>query len=89
MLDSIFSNFSIGLNTLLQKIADPKDLSPSTAVGFTINHISAVFIPLFGGAMWMLNWRLPFLLGAALTLLSLYFIQKIGKRAGPPPSSRP
>jgi len=81
MLDSIFSNFSIGLNTLLQKIADPKDLSPSTAVGFTINHISAVFIPLFGGAMWMLNWRFPFLLGAALTLFSLYFVQKIGKPA--------
>ncbi len=89
MLDSIFFNFSIGLNTLLQKIADPKDLSPSTAVGFTINHISAVAIPLFGGAMWMLNWRFPFLLGAALTLLSLYFVQKIGKPAEGTPSSRP
>lgn len=77
VLDSIFFNFAIGLNTYLQKTADPQDLAPSTAVGFTINHISAVVIPLFGGAMWMLNWRLPFIIGAFFTLLSLYFTQKI------------
>ncbi len=77
VMDSIFSNFSIGLNTYLQKMADPGDLSQSTAVGFTINHISAVFIPLMGGALWIFNWRLPFIIGAFLTLLSLYFTQKI------------
>lgn len=77
VMDSIFSNFAIGLNTYLQKTADPKDLSQSTAVGFTINHISAVIIPIFGGAMWMLNWRLPFIIGACITLISLYFTQKI------------
>jgi len=77
VMDSIFFNFSIGLNTYLQKTADPQDLGSSTAVGFTINHISAVVIPLFGGAMWMLNWRLPFLIGAGFTILSLYFTQMI------------
>jgi MFS family permease len=77
VIDSIFFNFAIGLNTYLQKTADPEDMAPSTAVGFTINHISAVVIPLFGGVMWMLNWRLPFITGAFLTMLSLYFTQKI------------
>lgn len=77
VMDSIFSNFAIGLNTYLQKTADSKDLSQSTAVGFTINHISAVIIPIFGGAMWMLNWRLPFIIGACITFISLYFTQKI------------
>ena len=77
VLDSIFFNFAIGLNTYLQKIADPKDLAQSTAVGFTINHISAVVIPLFGGALWMVSWRLPFLIGAFLTVVSLYFTQQI------------
>ncbi len=77
VMDSIFFNFSIGLNTYLQKTADPQDLGSSTAVGFTINHISAVVIPLFGGAMWMLNWRLPFIIGAGFTLMSLYFTQMI------------
>ena len=77
VLDSIFFNFSIGLNTYLQKTADTGDLSQSTAVGFTINHISAVFIPLIGGSLWLLNWRLPFIIGACLTVISLYFTQKI------------
>ncbi|NMC36705.1 MAG: MFS transporter [Bacteroidales bacterium] len=77
IMDSIFFNFSIGLNTYLQKTADPEDLGPSTAVGFTINHISAVIIPVFGGALWMLNWRLPFLVGTGFAILSLYFIQML------------
>jgi hypothetical protein len=77
VMDSIFFNFAIGLNTYLQKTSDTKDLAQTTAVGFTINHISAVIIPLFGGALWMLNWRLPFIIGACLTIVSLYFTQKI------------
>lgn len=77
VIDSIFFNFSIGLNTYLQKTADKADLGSATAVGFTINHISAVVIPVFGGMLWMLNWRLPFLVGMGFSLLSLYFTQKI------------
>jgi hypothetical protein len=77
VLDSIFFNFSIGLSTYLQKTADPGDLSQSTAVGYTINHISAVVIPLIGGTLWLINWRLPFIIGACLTVVSLYFTQKI------------
>jgi hypothetical protein len=70
-------NFAIGLNTYLQKTADKQDLGSLTAVGFTINHISAVFIPLFGGVMWMLNWRLPFIIGTVLTFICLGFTQLI------------
>jgi hypothetical protein len=77
VLDSIFFNFSIGLNTYLQKTADTGDLAQSTAVGFTINHISAVIVPLIGGSLWLLNWKLPFIIGACLTVVSLYFTQKI------------
>lgn len=77
ILDSIFFNFAIGLSTYLQKLADPKDLAQTTAVGFTINHISAVVIPLCGGALWLISWRLPFIIGACLTIISLYFTQKI------------
>jgi hypothetical protein len=77
VMDSIFFNFAIGLSTYLQKTADPRDFAQTTAVGFTINHISAVVIPLCGGALWLVNWRLPFVIGACLTLVSLYFTQKI------------
>jgi predicted MFS family arabinose efflux permease len=77
VIDNIFFNFSIGLNTYLQKTADAGDLAQSTAVGYTINHISAVVIPLIGGSLWLLNWQLPFIIGACLTVVSLYFTQKI------------
>nr|HPH16997.1 hypothetical protein [Bacteroidales bacterium] len=77
VLDSLFFNFSIGINTYLQKIASPRDIAPSTAVGFTINHISAVVIPLIGGTLWMINPILPFIIGAFLTVVNLGFIQKI------------
>lgn len=77
VIDNLFFNFSIGVNTYLQKIAEPQDISPSTAVGFTINHISAVVIPLIGGTLWIINWQLPFIIGAVLTVVNLYFIQKI------------
>ena len=83
VIDNLFFNFSIGINTFLQKIAEPEDISPSTAVGFTINHISAVIIPVIGGTLWLINWQLPFIIGACFTVLNLYFIQKIpGKLIG-------
>jgi hypothetical protein len=81
VIDNLFFNFSIGINTFLQKIAEPKDISPSTAVGFTINHISAVIIPVIGGTLWLINWQLPFIIGAGFTVINLYFIQKIPKVA--------
>ena len=77
VIDNLFFNFSIGINTFLQKIAEPKDISPSTAVGFTINHISAVIIPVIGGTLWLINWQLPFIIGAGFTVINFYFIQKI------------
>lgn len=83
MLDSIFFNFAIGLSTYLQKSADPKDYAQSTAVGFTINHISAIIIPLLGGTLWMVNRQLPFIIGAGLSLVSLYFTQYIRSTSRP------
>jgi hypothetical protein len=42
ILDHIFFNFAIAIRTYFQKVADPRDIAPSMAVGFTINHIAAV-----------------------------------------------
>ncbi|MBI9059415.1 MAG: hypothetical protein JEZ01_16755 [Labilibaculum sp.] len=77
ILDHIFFGFSMGINTYFQKTGDAKDIAPSMAVGFTINHISAVVIPVCGGLLWMVNWRIPFVAGAILCLVSLVFVQKI------------
>ena len=77
IVDHIFFNFSFGLKTYLQKIADPKDIAPSNAVGFAINHVAAVFIPFVGGVLWMSNWQLPFYAGIILSVFSLGFVQMI------------
>ncbi|MCK5686538.1 MFS transporter [bacterium] len=77
ILDHIFFNFATGIKTYFQKIADPKDIAPSAAVGFTINHIAAVVLPVIGGALWMVNYKIPFLFGAFLSLISLGLVQYI------------
>jgi predicted MFS family arabinose efflux permease len=71
ILDAILFNFIITIRTYFQKIADPEDIAPSSAVGFTINHIAAVFLPALGGYLWMIDYRIPFLMGAGLGVISL------------------
>lgn len=75
--NNIFYNASMAINTYFQKTGEQQDIAPSMAVGFTINHISAVVIPVIGGALWMLNWRIPFIAGACVAALSLFFAQKV------------
>lgn len=75
--DHIFFNAAMAINTYFQKTADPKDIAPSMAVGYTVNHISAVVIPVIGGALWMLNWRIPFIAGAVIASFSFIFTQMI------------
>lgn len=47
------------------------------AAGFTINHIAAVVLPVFGGALWLVYYRIPFIAGAALSLFLLLFVRRI------------
>ncbi len=77
ILDHILFNFAIAIRTYFQKVADPQDIAPSMAVGFTINHIAAVVMPAIGGALWMVDYRIPFVAGAALSLISLLAVQRI------------
>ena len=77
IIDHIFFGFSMGINTYFQKTGDKKDIAPSMAVGFGINHISAVVIPVIGGILWMINPQIPFLAGAFLSVVSLGFVQLI------------
>lgn len=77
IFDNLFFNFSIAIRTYFQKVADPRDTAPSMAVSFTINHIAAVLLPAIGGALWMIDYRIPFLAGAAMSLISLSAVQRI------------
>jgi len=77
ILDHIFFNFAIAIRTYFQKVGDPRDIAPSMAVGFTINHIAAVFLPAIGGLLWMVDYRIPFIAGAVLSMVSLIAVQQI------------
>lgn len=77
ILDHIFFNFSIAIRTYFQKIGDAKDIAPTMAVGFTINHIAAVVFPVVGGMLWMVDYRVPFVAGAILSFFSLAAVQLI------------
>ncbi|MBP1728808.1 MAG: major facilitator superfamily 1 [Deltaproteobacteria bacterium] len=82
IIDYILFNFAVAIRTYFQKIAAPEDIAPTSAVGFTINHIAAVFLPALGGYLWMINYRIPFIMGAVLGFVSLIAAQFI--RVPPP-----
>ena len=77
IFDHVFFSAAMAINTFFQKTGRPEDIAPSMAVGFTINHISAVIIPVIGGLLWMVDWRIPFVAGAVIALISLGFAQKV------------
>ncbi len=83
ILDYILFNFAVAIRTYFQKIADPEDIAPTSAVGFTINHLAAVFLPALGGYLWMLDYRIPFVMGALLGFISLLLAQFIKTPARP------
>lgn len=77
IIDHIFFNFAIAIRTFFQKIGDTPDIAPTMAVGFTINHIGAVIFPFVGGLLWMVDYKIPFIAGSFLALLSLIGVQFI------------
>jgi hypothetical protein len=88
ILDHIFFNFSIAINTYFQKVGDPGDVAPSMAVGFTINHVAAVFLPAIGGYFWIIDYRIPFLAGTVMALVSLTAVQHIHTPTDPSPKAK-
>jgi len=77
VIDQLVFNFAMCVNTYFQKIGEPQDIAPTMAVGFTINHIAAVVIPVIGGALWLWDARLVFLGGVGLSVCSLLAAQQI------------
>ena len=77
VLDYVFFNFAIAIRTYFQKVGNPTNIAPSMSVGFTIKHIAAVVLPVLGGVAWMVDYRIVFLCGAGMSLISLLAVQKI------------
>ena len=77
VLDYLLFNFNVGVRTYYQKIAAPEDMASGMAMGFTINHIAAVVVPVLGGILWMVDYKIPFFIGVGLGVVSLVFTQLI------------
>lgn len=77
VLDFLIFNFSVGVRTYYQKISAPEDMASGMAMGFTINHIAAVVVPVLGGVLWMVDYKIPFFIGVGLGILSLALTQCI------------
>ncbi len=71
VIDHMFFALAIAIKTYFQKIADPADIAATAGVGFTINHIAAVIIPVIFGVLWLSSPALVFLAGAAMAAVSL------------------
>ena len=71
VVDHLFFALAFALKTYFQKIADPKDIAPTAAVAFTINHISAVFLPAVLGYLWVTSPGSVFALAAGMAATSL------------------
>ena len=79
MVDNILFGFNLALTTYFQKIAvTPEEITSNLSVQQTINHISAIIVPIAGGTIWELyGSQAPFLAGAGLVTVSLVLTQFI------------
>ncbi|WP_428546930.1 hypothetical protein [Profundibacter sp.] len=71
VIDHMFFALAFALKTYFQKIADPQDIAPTAAVAFTINHISAVFLPALLGYLWVTSPGGVFAFAAGMAATSL------------------
>jgi predicted MFS family arabinose efflux permease len=71
VVDGVFFTLTLAQRTYLQKIADPADVASTVSVGFTINHIAAVVVPVAFGALGMIDPAIIFWLGCGIASVSL------------------
>jgi hypothetical protein len=77
VIDHLFFALAFAQKTYFQKIADDKDIAPTAAVAFTINHIAAVALPALLGYLWITSPGMVFGLAAGMALTSLFLVMLI------------
>lgn len=75
--DNVLFGCNLSLTTYLQKIAvSTEELTANLSAQQTINHLSAVVVPVVGGAVWAaFGSQAPFLFGVGIVVLSLVLAQ--------------
>jgi predicted MFS family arabinose efflux permease len=91
VVDNVMFGFNLALTTYFQKIAvTPEEITSNLSVEQTINHVSAIVIPIIGGTVWlMFGSQAPFLIGVVIVLISLVLAQGIRTPAEPVAATAP
>jgi len=78
-LDHILLGLNLAVDSYLQKIAHtPEEITSNISLAQTINHISALVVPVLGGILWeQIAPSAPFLAGVGIAVVSLVLVQFI------------
>ena len=82
VIDHLLFSLALAMKTYFQKIADPQDIAPTAAVAFTINHISAVFLPVLLGYVWLVSPAFVFFTAAGFSGISFILASLIPRHPG-------
>jgi MFS family permease len=79
VLDHIFFGFNLAIESYFQKIAlSPQEITSNVSMAQTINHVSALVVPVLGGILWeQVSPSAPFLAGVVVAVISLVLVQFI------------
>ena len=83
VLDHLLFALAFAMKTYFQKIADAEDIAATAAVSFTINHVSAVFLPAVLGYLWIVSPGAVFWVAAGLAFGSLVLAALIPRNPAP------
>ncbi len=75
--DHLFYGLAIGIKTYMQKISDPDHIAANASIGFTINHVASIIVPVAFGVIWLTSPVAVFLTGAALAAVSAILATRI------------
>jgi predicted MFS family arabinose efflux permease len=89
VLDNIFFGFNLAVDSYFQKIAlSPEEITSNVSMAQTINHVSALVVPVLGSILWeQVAPSATFLAGVGIALISLVLVQLI--RTEPAPAAVP
>jgi MFS family permease len=79
VLDHVFFGFNLAVDSYFQKIAHSRqEITSNVSLAQTINHISALIVPVLGGILWeQVAPSATFLAGVVIAIISLVLVQFI------------
>ncbi|MGD8473172.1 MAG: MFS transporter [Anaerolineae bacterium] len=79
ILDNLFFGFNLAVESYFQKIAlSREEITSNVSMAQTINHISALVVPILGGILWeQISPSATFMAGVVIAAVSLVLVQFI------------